>query len=264
MESGERVHEHARLGDEHSRVPQVSSRGEVLGGRSLVGLFDEAGDGARRAEALSRFNVPVGGRWAVGGNPYCDDVALLGGFRGAQNRPPEGLLVCNEMVGGEGADHGFGVAGLDDGRGQANRAHRSPRRRLDDERRAGHERGDGVGVGGARDDRDVVGYRREPVHGGLEHAFPGSCEVGQEFRRAAAGERPQARAGSACGDDGVEGHGFSVPPSSSAGLWSGFRQSGRRPDPASAEATPSASAGMTLPESGLCSQSRVWGAERVT
>ena len=115
---------------------------------------------------------------------------MLGGLRGAQNRPPEGFFVCNEMVGGEGADDGFGVAGLHDGRGQADRAHRSPRRRLDDERRAGHERGDGVGVGGARDDRDVVGYRREPVHGGLEHAFPGSCEVGQEFRRAAAGERP--------------------------------------------------------------------------
>ena len=86
----------------------------------------------------------------------------------------EGVGLGDDVVGGEGAHDGVGVAGLEQGGGQPDRRHRVARGRLGDHRvcaelgQLGDHR---VAVGLPGDDEHPVGrQRRQPVEGGLDEA----------------------------------------------------------------------------------------------
>ena len=219
---GEDVEEGGRLGDEHARVPAVASGIHILTSRARLRLLRECqrppGRGcAVEPEQLTGLDITVGGGRIAGHDADGDDVTGLRGSDGLVDDETEFVDVRDRMVGGERTDDGVGVLAGDDQGRQSDGGGRVLRGRFGDDLGASDMRqllGDLVEVTLTGDDPDPVfaDDRRDPVPGGLDEAAAEAEDIVEELRRRPARQRPQARSGSAGGDDGVEVrvHDFSV------------------------------------------------------
>ena len=219
------VEQHVCAHDEHARVPAVFARGEIrLRGRG-VRFFDEALHNAR----IRRVRDPLGerrafvdvaerGRRARGGDADRGDVPGARGLHRLPHRFDECDLAADHMVGGERTDDDVAaVAPRQHGGGECDRRRRVAWRRLgEDLVRADFGQlfahGVHVVVAGAHAHMVHAADLRKAVIGGLDERAALAEQVVEELGPALAAERPQARAGAAGGNDGVEivesvGHG---------------------------------------------------------
>lgn len=159
------LHEGGSLGDEHTGVPAVLTRGDVLGGGVSVGLLlegvDDAGAASRLdSHLLAELDVTEAGSRVRRRDTNSNEVTFLGDLDSLSDGAEESLLTGNHVIGGERTKDGLGIALGEDGGSQTNGSHRVLGSGLGEQVGAFELRKlalDGVGVGRAGDDGHARG-----------------------------------------------------------------------------------------------------------
>jgi len=121
-------HQRRGLGDEHTGVPAVVTRREVLGSRVGIGLLleraHETGSGrARNMQLVAELDITETSRRVRGSDTNGDEEALFGDLDGLGDGVEEGILSSNHMISGKGSNDGVGIAVQENGGGETNGGH---------------------------------------------------------------------------------------------------------------------------------------------
>lgn len=210
----DQLHKGGSLGDEHTGVPAVLTRGDVLGGGVGVGLLLEGVDnagagGGLDGQLLAELHVTEAGGRVRRRDTNSNEVTFLGDVDGLSDGAEESLLTGNHVIGGERTDDGLGVALGENGGSQTNGSHRVLGSGLGEQVGAFELRElalDGVGVGRAGDDGHArgTGEGHQTVPGGLEQRAARQVDVEEELGVVLARQGPETGTGATSGDDDVE------------------------------------------------------------